>query len=78
MKFNYDTIADAAYLNVNDGKVVRTVEVKDNVIVDLGEKGNIIGIEILKFSAQQNIKKLQETVKEGMPVSITSGTPVTA
>jgi len=78
MKFNYDTIADAAYFNVNDGKVVKTVEMKDNVIVDVGEKGRIIGIEILNFSAQQNIAKLQETVKEGMPVSITSGTPATA
>ena len=78
MKFNYDTVADAAYLNVNDGKVVKTVDMKGGVIVDMGEKGNIIGIEILHFSAQQNIKKLQESVKEGMPINITSGTPVTA
>jgi uncharacterized protein YuzE len=78
MKFNYDTIADAAYLNVNEGKVAKTVEMNDSVQVDLGEKGNIIGIEILHFSAQQNIKKLQESVKNGLPVSITSATPVTA
>jgi uncharacterized protein YuzE len=63
MKFNYDTIADAAYLNVNDGRVAKTVEMNNGVVVDLGEKGNIIGIEILKFSAQQSIKKLQEAVK---------------
>jgi uncharacterized protein YuzE len=78
MKFNYDTIADAAYLNVNEGKVAKTVEMKNGVVVDLGEKGNIIGIEILNFSAQQNVKKLQESAKEGMPINITSGTPVTA
>ena len=76
MKFNYDTIADAAYLNVNKGKVVKTVEMKNGVIVDLGKKGNIIGIEILNFSAQQNIKTLQESAKAGMSITLTSGTPV--
>ncbi|MFA6446049.1 MAG: DUF2283 domain-containing protein [Candidatus Paceibacterota bacterium] len=78
MKFNYDTIADAAYLNVNEGKVAKTVEMKNGVVVDLGEKGNIIGIEILNFSAQQNMKNFQDLVKEGLPINITSGTPVTA
>jgi uncharacterized protein YuzE len=78
MKFNYDTIADAAYLNVNDGKVAKTVEMKNGVVVDVGEKGNIIGIEILNFSAQQNIKRLRDSAKEGMPINITSGTPVAA
>jgi uncharacterized protein YuzE len=76
MNFNYDTIADAAYLKVNKGKVKKTVEMKNGVVVDLGEKGNIIGIEILNFSAQQSIKTLQESAKEGMPINITSGTPV--
>lgn len=51
MKFNYDTIADAAYLKMNDGKITKTVEMKNGVVVDVGEKGNIIGIEILNFSA---------------------------
>ena len=55
MKFNYDTVADAAYLNVNEGKVAKTVEIKNGVVVDLSERGNILGIEILNFSAQQNI-----------------------
>ena len=78
MKFNYDTVADAAYLNVNEGKVAKTVEMKNGVVVDVGEKGNIIGIEILNFSSQQNIKKLQESAKDGMPINIVSGTPVFA
>ena len=78
MTFNYDTIADAAYLNMNGGKVTKTVEMKNGVVVDLGEKGNIIGIEILNFSAQQNITKLRESAKDGLPITITSGTPVAA
>ena len=78
MKFNYDTIADAAYFNVNNGKVTKTVEMKNGVLVDLGEKGKVIGIEILNFSSQKNIKQLQEEAKEGLPITITSGTPVLA
>jgi len=78
MKLNYDTVADAAYLNVNEGKVAKTVEMKNGVVVDVGEEGNIIGIEILNFSAQQNIRKFQESAKEGLPINITSGTPITA
>jgi len=78
MKFNYDTVADAAYLNVNEGKVAKTIEMNSGVVVDVGEKGNIIGIEILNFSAQQNIKKLRESAREGLPINITSGTPVAA
>jgi uncharacterized protein YuzE len=78
MKFNYDTIADAAYLSVNEGKVAKTVEIKDGVNVDVGEKDTIIGIEILNFSHQQNVKELQRVAKQGMPIQITSGTPVVA
>ena len=76
MKFNYDTIADAAYLNVNEGKVEKTVEMKNGVVVDLGKKGNIVGIEILNFSSQQDITEFQKLAKKGMPVNITSGTPI--
>ena len=78
MKFNYDTIADAAYLKVNEGNVAKTVEMKNGIVVDLGEKGNIVGIEILNFSAQQNIKEFQKKAKDGLPINITSATPVLA
>ena len=58
MKFNYDRVADAVYLNVSKGKVVKTVEMDNNVIVDMGTKGKIVGIEILNFSYQQEKNKL--------------------
>lgn len=52
MKFNYDRIADAVYLNLNKGKAKKTIEMNNDVVVDMGEKGKIIGIEILNFSYQ--------------------------
>jgi uncharacterized protein YuzE len=78
MKFNYDTVADAAYLKVNGGKVLKTTEIKDGIVVDVGAKGKIIGIEILNFSLQQSAKKLKESLKNGLPVEIISSTPVLA
>lgn len=78
MTFNYDTIADAAYLNVNKGKIKETIEIKDGIVVDVGNKGKIIGIEILNFSAQQDIKNLRKKANKGLPIQITSNTPVIA
>lgn len=75
MKFNYDTIADAAYLSVNKGKITKTIEMKNGVLVDMGKNGSIIGIEILNSSLQQNIKKLKDSVKNGLPIQIIDGTP---
>ena len=78
MKFNYDTVADAAYLMVNSGKVHKTTEIKDGIVVDVGVKGKIIGIEILNFSLQQSTKKLKESLKNGLPIEIISSTPALA
>ncbi len=71
MNFNYDSVADSAYFTINKGKVKRTIEMLNNLIVDIGQKGQIIGIEILNFS-QNQIKKtsILKLVKSGIPLSI--------
>jgi|GEM_PF-1403534 uncharacterized protein YuzE len=70
-----DTISDAAYLKVNSGKVLKTTEIKEGIVVDMGKKGKIIGIEILNFSLQQSARKLKESMKNGLPVEIISSMP---
>jgi uncharacterized protein YuzE len=77
MKFNYDKVADAVYLLINKGKVKKTIEMNNGVIVDMGEKGKLIGIEILNFSHQQK-DKINDLVKFGVPLQIIEATPVTA
>jgi len=57
MKFNYDKIADAAYLYLNKGKIKKTIEISDNVLLDVDTKGKIIGIEILDFYYNQKAHK---------------------
>ena len=73
MKINYDKIADAVYIKIRDTKVKKTKEISDQVIADLDSKGNIVGIEILDASSQQNlVKSLEKNAKDGVPIEITS------
>jgi len=50
MKITYDKQADAMYMYLARGKVMKTIEVNPRVIIDIGEKGKIIGIELLFVS----------------------------
>lgn len=50
MKVEYDPQADAIYIRLKDEPVSTTREVDDNLIVDIGAAGKIVGIEILFVS----------------------------
>ena len=74
MKFNYDIVADAVYLALNKGKVQRTIDMRNGVILDVGSRGKIIGIEILNFSHQQKNKAaMKKLAKYGVPLKISEG-----
>jgi len=76
MKFNYDRVADAAYLSLGKGKIKETVEMNNSVVVDVGNKGKIIGIEILNFSHQQSNKNsFSDSLEFGVPMQITDISP---
>jgi uncharacterized protein YuzE len=75
MKFNYDTVADAVYLKVKEGKVDKTIKMKDRLLVDVNKKGDILGIEMLEFSLQQSVQNFMASVQSGVPVEITTATP---
>ncbi|MFA5744998.1 MAG: DUF2283 domain-containing protein [Candidatus Paceibacterota bacterium] len=78
MKITYDKIADAAYMTLRKGKVAKTVEMSNDVIVDLDKKGNLLGIEMLSASNQFPKKGLAKSVISGIPIEIISRTPVAA
>mgnify|MGYP000182656550 CR=1 FL=1 len=65
MKIEYDKDADALYISLVEGKVEETVKVAEDVLVEVGEDGRAIGIEILwvseKISAD-DIKRMEVTV----------------
>lgn len=47
MKISYDPKYDVMYIKFSEGKVADTIEVEANVLIDYGEDGEIMGIEIL-------------------------------
>ena len=77
MKITYDKIANAAYMTLRRGKVAKTVEMSDSVIVDLDKKGHILGIEMLDASSQLATSGSNKNVR-GIPIEIISGRAVIA
>lgn len=53
MTISYDKEIDAKYISVKKGKVFETKPYAEDVFIDLNEKGEILGIEIL--NASQNL-----------------------
>ncbi|OHA04409.1 MAG: hypothetical protein A2934_02125 [Candidatus Sungbacteria bacterium RIFCSPLOWO2_01_FULL_47_10] len=50
MKTTYDKQSDALYMQLTAGRVKRTVKVNPRVLVDVDEKGNVVGVEFLFVS----------------------------
>lgn len=78
MKITYDKIANAAYMTLRKGKVAKTVEMSDSVIIDLDKKGNLLGIEMLDASKQLPKQGFTKNVVAGIPIEIISRKPVAA
>jgi len=58
MKIKYDPEVDALYIEVNPQKSYKeSEEISENIIVDYGPKGEIIGLEIL--NAKNTIKEIK-------------------
>jgi uncharacterized protein YuzE len=47
MKIEYDPEANALYITLRDGQIDHTVEVSENLYIDIGPDGEPLGIEIL-------------------------------
>lgn len=59
IRVSCDKVADALYIRLRDDKVVDSDEVAPGIIVDFNDKGEIVGIEVLRFSRRNiDLKKL--------------------
>lgn len=56
MKITYNKEADALYIKLSSKKPDGTVELKENVNIDVDNKESIIGIEILNASKRLSLK----------------------
>ena len=50
MKLEFDPVADALYLEIADGDVESSQEIKPGVILDYDAQGDIVGVEVLGVS----------------------------
>ena len=58
MNISYDKDADCLYIQFQQGKVHRTKEIEEGILVDLDEEGKIYGIEIVGVSERMSIESL--------------------
>jgi uncharacterized protein YuzE len=60
MEINYDKEADAVYIEFRKGEFAKNKKIDDFTIIDLDDKGNILGIELLDVSKRIPIESLSE------------------
>jgi uncharacterized protein YuzE len=56
IKFEYDKTVDAAYVHLNRGKILKSKQVQPGVIFDFDARGEIVGVEILRFKKRFSAK----------------------
>lgn len=50
MKISYDKQSDALYLYLSRGKIKKTLKVNPRMMVDVGERRKVVGVEFLFVS----------------------------
>ena len=59
MEIIYDKVADALSIRLSREKIKESDEIKAGIILDYGQKGDLIGIEVLNFSSRDiNLNQL--------------------
>ena len=62
MEISYDPKYNLLYIKFFEERVVDTVEVDGGVLIDYGDDGKMIGIEIINASSLTKANPLQEIV----------------
>lgn len=50
MRISHDKTANAMYIRLAEGKVARTQVINEDVLLNMGEGGEVLGIELLNVS----------------------------
>ncbi|HEX4076313.1 MAG TPA: DUF2283 domain-containing protein [Candidatus Acidoferrales bacterium] len=67
MKLHYDRETDSLYIDLNARPSVDSREVQDGVVIDLDEKGQIVGIDIQHASEILDLATLET---ESLPLRV--------
>ncbi len=63
MLLKYDPKVDAAYLMFKKAKQVTTIQLSEEVSINLGEEEEVVGLEILDASKFLNFSKKKPTIR---------------
>lgn len=55
MKIEFDQAADALYVQLMEGDVEKTEEIKPGMILDYDANGNVLGVEVLYVSKRAEL-----------------------
>ncbi len=67
MKLHYDRETDSLYIDLNARPSVDSREIQDGVVIDLDEKGQIVGIDIQHASEILDLATLET---ESLPLRV--------
>ena len=56
MKIEFDNTADALYVQLTEGEIEKTEEIKPGLILDYDAEGNVLGVEMLYIRKRGNLK----------------------
>ena len=59
MQIIYDKDADALYIEIRKGKFASNKKIDSDTVVDLDERGKLLGIELLSASKRIPLKELK-------------------
>ena len=55
MKIEFDQVADALYVQLTDGEIEKSEEIKPGMILDYDANGNVLGLELLFVSKRAEL-----------------------
>ena len=55
MKIEFDQVADALYVQLTDGDIEKSEEIKPGMILDYDATGNVLGVELLYVSKRAEL-----------------------
>src|SRR4051812_42158854 len=64
VKITKDQEFDIGYIQLQEGKSKKTIEISPEIILDLDENGNLLGVELLSLASLDFVLKI---IKKGEP-----------
>jgi uncharacterized protein YuzE len=73
MKIEYDREVDALYIRLQEKYVARTIEIEEELNLDLDENGKLIGLEVLDATERYTLADIFNISTENLILGERSG-----